>query len=235
MSANDKQVDGNHYKKFGSFQHWDMVQHFDLDAFQYQITKYVMRWKDKMGLNDLRKAQHFIEKYIEIHEALNTKGKVEKELQDNHELLVKESDNAIRTLNRVIDRQRKVIESMSKQLETKAVMQHQSTPYFSFEGIKENQALWRCRICRAFLELYLNEHPESVHDYTKCDSSEATPAYVDQARDDLLNAGHKMYAGDTVRVKYLYGTFEEIPSHETHTGDTILAPYRYGSVEVKVK
>jgi hypothetical protein len=39
---------------------------FDLDYFQGQITKYIMRWKLKNGLQDLEKAHHFLEKYIEL-------------------------------------------------------------------------------------------------------------------------------------------------------------------------
>lgn len=68
MAANDKQVGGNHYRQHGDLQHWDVVNHFQLDYFQGQITKYVMRWKDKNGIIDLRKAQHFLEKYIELSE-----------------------------------------------------------------------------------------------------------------------------------------------------------------------
>lgn len=64
MSANDRQVGGSHYGG-GTQQHWDMVVQHDLDYFQGQITKYVMRWKAKNGLQDLEKAQHFLEKYIE--------------------------------------------------------------------------------------------------------------------------------------------------------------------------
>ena len=64
MSANERQVGGSHYGG-GAQQHWDMVVQHDLDYFQGQITKYVMRWKAKNGLQDLEKAQHFLEKYIE--------------------------------------------------------------------------------------------------------------------------------------------------------------------------
>ena len=64
MSANDRQVGGSHYGG-GTQQHWDMVVQHELDYFQGQITKYVMRWKAKNGLQDLEKAQHFLEKYIE--------------------------------------------------------------------------------------------------------------------------------------------------------------------------
>lgn len=69
MSANDKQVAGSHYK--ASIQHWDYVWANQLDYFQAQITKYVTRWKKKNGLQDLKKAQHFLEKYIELAETQN--------------------------------------------------------------------------------------------------------------------------------------------------------------------
>jgi hypothetical protein len=67
MSANDKQVGGTHYGG-GSRQHWDLVAEFQLDYFQGQITKYVMRWRKKNGIEDLKKAAHFLEKYIELEE-----------------------------------------------------------------------------------------------------------------------------------------------------------------------
>jgi hypothetical protein len=65
MAANDRQIGGSHYKTDG-LEHWDMVVHFKLDYFQGQITKYVMRWRDKGGIADLEKAQHFLEKYKEV-------------------------------------------------------------------------------------------------------------------------------------------------------------------------
>lgn len=73
MSANEKgrQVGGEHYGG-GSIQHWDIVHMFELDYFQGQITKYVMRWKKKGGIQDLEKARHFLEKYIELQGAAKT-------------------------------------------------------------------------------------------------------------------------------------------------------------------
>lgn len=65
MGANEKQVGGSHYK-VGGEEHWDRVARLNLDYFQGQITKYVERWKDKNGVQDLEKAQHFLEKYIEL-------------------------------------------------------------------------------------------------------------------------------------------------------------------------
>ena len=64
--ANDRQVAGDHYK--AKIQHWDIVVDHELDYFQAQITKYVMRCKKKNGLVDLKKAEHFIQKYIELIE-----------------------------------------------------------------------------------------------------------------------------------------------------------------------
>jgi Protein of unknwon function (DUF3310) len=63
--ANDRQVGGSHYKTGGE-EHWDRVARLQLDYFQGQITKYVERWKKKNGLEDLHKARHFLDKYIEL-------------------------------------------------------------------------------------------------------------------------------------------------------------------------
>lgn len=63
-NANETQVGGNHYKE--GIQHWDYAASHDFDYFQGQITKYVTRWKKKNGIQDLFKARHFLEKYIEI-------------------------------------------------------------------------------------------------------------------------------------------------------------------------
>ena len=69
MSANDKQVGGTHYAKV--IQHWDFVLANDIPYMEAQIIKYVFRWKEKNGIEDLKKAQHFLEKLIEFEEAKN--------------------------------------------------------------------------------------------------------------------------------------------------------------------
>lgn len=73
MSANDTQVGGTHYKTGDLPQHWDLVVAYDWDYFQGQVTKYLMRWKTKhatpaLRLQDLKKARHFLDKYIEVEE-----------------------------------------------------------------------------------------------------------------------------------------------------------------------
>lgn len=64
MKANEKQVAGNHYRS--KIQHWDLVHATGMDYFEGQITKYVSRWRKKNGIQDLEKALHFLQKYLEV-------------------------------------------------------------------------------------------------------------------------------------------------------------------------
>ena len=63
--ASKFQEGGAHYKRC-PIQPWDYTIANDLDYFQGSIIKYVTRWKDKGGIEDLRKARHFLDKYIEV-------------------------------------------------------------------------------------------------------------------------------------------------------------------------
>lgn len=76
MIANDKQIDGNHYKKYGDLQPWDVIVAWNLGYLDGTALKYIARWRDKGGLNDIRKAIHFLEKFIEVEEAKNAKGTI---------------------------------------------------------------------------------------------------------------------------------------------------------------
>lgn len=69
MSANERQVGGNHYKKGGE-EHWDRQWRlYGRGYFVGCITKYVERYHDKNGVQDLEKAQHFLEKLIELEKS----------------------------------------------------------------------------------------------------------------------------------------------------------------------
>ena len=59
------QVGGSHYKKCG-IQPWDYVINHRFDFWQGNILKYLTRWRDKGGLQDLEKCRHYIDKYIEL-------------------------------------------------------------------------------------------------------------------------------------------------------------------------
>lgn len=61
--VNKYQIGGLHYKT--TIEHWDYVIANDLNYFEGQITKYVTRCRKKNGLEDLQKAKHFLEKYMD--------------------------------------------------------------------------------------------------------------------------------------------------------------------------
>lgn len=64
-SANSKQVGGSHYRS--AHQHWDyMAALYGDHHFKAAATKYIMRWRKKNGTEDLRKAQHYMEKLLEL-------------------------------------------------------------------------------------------------------------------------------------------------------------------------
>jgi hypothetical protein len=71
-SANDHQVGGKHYKQ--GIEHWDYVLSKNIPYMEAQIIKYVERWRDKNGLQDLEKARHFLDKLIEHEGNKSTKG-----------------------------------------------------------------------------------------------------------------------------------------------------------------
>ena len=77
VSANERQVGGSHYKDEEApcphcglgLEHWDISWACGFNQFQYCITKYLWRKKGPEGrplLEDLEKAKHHLEKYIEV-------------------------------------------------------------------------------------------------------------------------------------------------------------------------
>ena len=73
FDSNKRQVGGNHYRKYGDLQPWDVWMPWNLNGFQANIVKYIVRYRDKDGLRDLEKAKHFLEKLIEIETQSQTK------------------------------------------------------------------------------------------------------------------------------------------------------------------
>lgn len=70
MAANDRQVGGRHYRKIPGEQHWDRIWRlYGPGYFIGNITKYVERYQDKNGIEDLNKARHYIDKLIELETA----------------------------------------------------------------------------------------------------------------------------------------------------------------------
>jgi hypothetical protein len=65
--ANEQQIGGAHYA-VKAIQPWDYIIANDLGYLEGNIVKYVSRWKDKGGVQDLKKAQHYLQKLIEVTE-----------------------------------------------------------------------------------------------------------------------------------------------------------------------
>lgn len=59
-----KQVGGDHYSKM-AIQPWEVIQRGDLDFWEGNVIKYVMRYRAKNGLEDLEKARHYLDYLIE--------------------------------------------------------------------------------------------------------------------------------------------------------------------------
>ena len=62
--ATDKQVGGSHYKD-KKLQPWDIIDELNLNFYEGNALKYLIRYKDKNGVEDLKKAIHYIEKLIQ--------------------------------------------------------------------------------------------------------------------------------------------------------------------------
>jgi hypothetical protein len=63
MEANKRQCGGTHYKS--PIEVWDFVLANDIGFMEGNVIKYVTRWREKGGIEDLKKAQHYLEKLIE--------------------------------------------------------------------------------------------------------------------------------------------------------------------------
>lgn len=63
MSAND--TGPGHYKD-KPMQPWDFIVANNLGYLEGNVIKYISRWRQKGGVEDLRKAKHYIEKLIEV-------------------------------------------------------------------------------------------------------------------------------------------------------------------------
>lgn len=151
------QVGGSHYKKVPpEFQHWNLVLVHRWDYFQAQAIKYIMRYKEKNGIQDLKKARHFVDKMIET-ELLT--GRLEPKNET-----VEAPDPAL------------VPEPVSA-----PVPEGQVKPTgwigFRYEGGGLGWDRYVCEVCRAEFDAEQGANPNEFH---YCPGEEPTRAYVDQ-------------------------------------------------------
>lgn len=64
MSALKEQVAGTHYKSM-AIQPFEYIHKNGIGFAEGSVIKYVSRWRSKGGIDDLRKARHFIDLLIE--------------------------------------------------------------------------------------------------------------------------------------------------------------------------
>ena len=65
MTAMGTQIGGNHYKGM-VIQPVEYIYKNKIGYFEGCVIKYVSRWKNKNGVEDLKKAIHFLELLIEL-------------------------------------------------------------------------------------------------------------------------------------------------------------------------
>lgn len=65
MDTLNTQIGGNHYKEF-KIQPIEFITGNNIPFIEGNIIKYVTRYKNKNGLQDLLKAKHYLEMLIEL-------------------------------------------------------------------------------------------------------------------------------------------------------------------------
>jgi len=70
MKSLDTQVGGHHYKNF-SIQPVEYIEKNGLGYVEGCIIKYISRWRNKNGIEDLEKAKHYIDILIEMQTESN--------------------------------------------------------------------------------------------------------------------------------------------------------------------
>lgn len=67
MTAMNEQYGGTHYKKL-AIQPVEYIHKNGIGFMEGSAIKYLTQWRDKGGIEDLKKAKHFIEMLIEMEE-----------------------------------------------------------------------------------------------------------------------------------------------------------------------
>lgn len=176
--ANKRQVAGEHYRVNGAeLQHWDIVEMFRLDYFQGQVTKYLFRWRHKNGVEDLEKAAHYLEKYIELEKAKELQTKIDTDVSKVTSIIKEPEQTAWE-----LDLGAEIYYRIGYELgQVKAT----GWTNYVFEGAHQEGYLFTCKECGAKFHAPPDYNP---HNYHPCNGlakqahieGDATPAYVNQ-------------------------------------------------------
>ena len=64
MSVLNKQEGGDHYKK--AIQPWEIINSHELNFYEGNALKYLLRHREKNGKQDIKKAIHYLEAILEF-------------------------------------------------------------------------------------------------------------------------------------------------------------------------
>jgi hypothetical protein len=67
MSSLDIQVGGSHYKEM-AIQPIEFIMKNNIGFMEGNAIKYISRWRSKGGIEDLKKARHYLDMLIEFEE-----------------------------------------------------------------------------------------------------------------------------------------------------------------------
>ncbi len=67
MAAPEEQVGGDHYSRH-PIQPIEFIEAAQLGYHEGNVVKYLSRWKNKNGLEDLKKARWYLDRLIQINE-----------------------------------------------------------------------------------------------------------------------------------------------------------------------
>ena len=68
LKANEYQPGGDHYIK-QTIHPWDYISANNICFLEGNAIKYLTRWKSKGGIEDIKKALHYVQKLLEVEEA----------------------------------------------------------------------------------------------------------------------------------------------------------------------
>lgn len=168
MAANDKQVGGDHYKKAGATgeEHWDrQYRLFGPGYFVGCATKYIERYRDKNGKQDLEKAIHFVEKLIELEYPANPAMPVARTAAEVAGIIALENQMDAEAGGAYVNQDPDVHRLLVKADEGRLANADQVRQYdaFIYEGGSTTEDFYRCKTCREHLTVPLRTNPHARH------------------------------------------------------------------------
>jgi len=194
--ANDIQHGGSHYKS--KLQHWDWLVElgYGWEYFCAASSKYLVRHRQKNGLQDVQKARHYLEKLLELVQAgkvrlpnaMMNRGQAEltDEFFDANPSIGAQERVAIVFMRYPTDcHELKAAIGIIKAIEATYPEPTQGLTALDFvsEGHTAHTDHWQCRRCRAHLDVPANTDPSQHHKCLTRDSGVPGGGYVDQAKD----------------------------------------------------